>query len=49
VVPDIAAPGHKGFGTRLIEQTFAQEGDRRVDITYRTGGLVCDISCTLRS
>jgi two-component sensor histidine kinase len=48
-VPHVASPERKGFGTRLIEQTFAQESDRRVEMKYLPGGLVCEMSCTLKT
>jgi len=48
-VAQISAPERKGFGTRLIEQTFAQESDRRVEMKYLPGGLICEMSCTLKA
>ena len=37
--PAVTAPGRKGFGSLLIEQSFSGEGESRVD--FRPDGLCC--------
>ena len=42
--PPVLPPGRRGFGTRMIQQVLAQEFQGRVDVEYRTDGLLCQIS-----
>jgi PAS domain S-box-containing protein len=41
--PPVGPPGHKGFGSRLIENGLAQELDGEVRLAYEPAGVVCDI------
>lgn len=41
--PPVSPPGHKGFGSRLIERMLAQELDGEVSLSYEPGGAVCEI------
>ena len=36
----MAAPSHKGFGSRIIEQALAHEFDGTVTMDFRADGLV---------
>jgi PAS domain S-box-containing protein len=38
--PAVAAPVHKGFGSRIIEQALAHEFEGRVEMDFRREGLV---------
>jgi two-component sensor histidine kinase len=39
--PPVHPPGHKGFGTRMIERSFAEEDHAGVRIDYLADGLIC--------
>ncbi|MDB5418163.1 MAG: signal transduction histidine kinase [Phenylobacterium sp.] len=45
--PKVAAPSHKGFGSRLLERGLAGELNGQVSVDYRPGGLVCVIRAKL--
>jgi PAS domain S-box-containing protein len=42
--PPVTPPGRKGFGTRLIERSLAQERDSGVRLDYEPAGAVCRIT-----
>jgi two-component sensor histidine kinase len=42
--PPVRAPGRRGFGSRLVEQSLAGVGGR-VTVTYDAAGLVCILEC----
>src|SRR5512141_3142393 len=42
--PPVKPPGHKGFGSRLIERGLAQDLDGEVHLDYAPAGLVCQIT-----
>ncbi len=42
--PPVQAPGRRGFGSRLVEQSLAGVGGR-VTVTYDAAGLVCILEC----
>src|SRR6185312_13165136 len=42
--PPVKPPGHKGFGSRLIEGGLAQDLDGKVHLDYEPAGLVCQIT-----
>lgn len=41
--PSVAAPRHKGFGSRLIERGLAQELNGSVQLSFDHSGLICEI------
>jgi len=45
--PPVQAPRRTGFGTRLIQRGLAADLNGRVQIDYRTEGLVCQIEADL--
>jgi two-component sensor histidine kinase len=45
--PAVAAPLHKGFGSRLIERGLAQELGGEARIEYRPEGVWCEIRARL--
>jgi two-component sensor histidine kinase len=45
--PAVAAPRHKGFGSRMIERGLASELHGDVRIEYRPEGVVCSIDAPL--
>ena len=45
--PPVAEPSRRGFGTRLIERSLAQELDGDVTIAFAPGGVVCTIDAPL--
>lgn len=45
--PPVAEPTRKGFGTRLIERSLAQELHGDVSIAFMPAGLICSIRATL--
>ncbi|UHC20102.1 PAS domain-containing protein (plasmid) [Methylobacterium currus] len=45
--PILSAPQHKGFGSRLIERSFAAEVGGEVKLTYAPTGLVCRLEASL--
>jgi PAS domain S-box-containing protein len=42
--PAVAAPGRKGFGSRLLERGLAHELNGRVELAYHPTGVVCTIA-----
>ncbi|WP_407529166.1 PAS domain S-box protein [Methylobacterium oryzisoli] len=47
--PILVQPAHKGFGSRLIERSFAAEVGGEVKLTYAPTGLVCRLEAPLAS
>jgi two-component sensor histidine kinase len=45
--PPVAEPGHKGFGTRLLQRGIANELGGAVEIRYEVSGLCCVIDTPL--
>lgn len=45
--PPVAPPSRRGFGSRLIERSLAQELDADVAIDFRPSGVVCTIRAPL--
>lgn len=45
--PPVAPPGRRGFGTRLIERSLAQELGGTAEIAYAPSGVVCVIEAPL--
>jgi len=45
--PPVVEPSRRGFGTRLIERSLAQELDGVVSILFAPGGVVCTIDAPL--
>jgi PAS domain S-box-containing protein len=45
--PPVTAPQRKGFGTRLIERSMAQESGSRVEVGYEPDGVRCAIELSL--
>jgi two-component sensor histidine kinase len=45
--PPVSVPKHRGFGTRLIERSLAQDLHGGVRIEFRPGGVVCTIDALL--
>jgi two-component sensor histidine kinase len=45
--PEVAKPGRRGFGTRLLETGLAYEMDSQVKLDYAPSGLVCTIGIPL--
>ena len=45
--PKVSRPTRRGFGSRLIEQSVAQDLGGRVDIDYAEDGVVCTIRAPL--
>lgn len=45
--PSVVQPKHKGFGTRLIERSLAQELSGEVNLTFAPTGVVCTIKALL--
>lgn len=45
--PPVDAPTHRGFGTRLIERSLAQELDGTVWIAFVPAGIVCTVDVPL--
>jgi two-component sensor histidine kinase len=41
--PPVEAPGRRGFGSRLIERSLAQDLDGRVEIAFAATGVVCTV------
>ncbi|HWT30451.1 MAG TPA: HWE histidine kinase domain-containing protein, partial [Propylenella sp.] len=40
--PPVKAPKRRGFGSRLIERSLAEDQDGRVQLTFAPNGLVCE-------
>jgi PAS domain S-box-containing protein len=47
--PLVRSPERRGFGTRLIERSLAQDLDGEVTIAFRPGGVVCAVDAPLPS
>lgn len=45
--PRVTAPASRGFGTRLIERSLAQELDGQVSIAFAPTGVICKIDMPL--
>ncbi len=45
--PAVEPPTRKGFGSRLIERSLAQDLDGEVRIEYAPTGLVCAVEAPL--
>ncbi|MDQ4136577.1 MAG: PAS domain-containing protein, partial [Pseudomonadota bacterium] len=45
--PPVAAPGRRGFGSRLIERSLASDLGGRADLQFHAGGVVCTIEALL--
>lgn len=41
-------PARRGFGTRLIERSLAQDLEGEVRLTFASTGLVCAISALVQ-
>jgi PAS domain S-box-containing protein len=42
--PPVTPPGHKGFGSRIIEGGLGQDLEGEVRLTYEPAGVVCQIA-----
>ncbi len=42
--PSVVAPRRRGFGSRLIERSLAQDLDGQVEITFAPTGVVCTVN-----
>lgn len=47
--PILTQPTRKGFGSRLIERSFAAEVGGQVKLTYAPTGLICRLEAPLAS
>jgi two-component sensor histidine kinase len=47
--PPVRSPERRGFGTRLIERSLAQDLDGQVTIAFRPGGVICTVDASLLS
>jgi PAS domain S-box-containing protein len=45
--PEVAPPSRRGFGSRLIERSLAQELEGQVTMEFRPTGVVCTIDAPL--
>jgi two-component sensor histidine kinase len=45
--PSVQAPARRGFGTRLIERSLAQELNGEVRILFEPTGVVCTVDAPL--
>jgi len=45
--PQVSLPKHRGFGTRLIERSLAQDLNGGVEIHFEPPGLTCTVSAPL--
>jgi two-component sensor histidine kinase len=45
--PSVQAPARRGFGTRLIERSLAQELNGDVRILFKPTGVVCTVDTPL--
>ena len=43
----VEAPGRRGFGSRLIERSLAQDLDGEVRITFELSGVVCTVNAPI--
>lgn len=46
--PPVVPPSRRGFGSRLIERSLAQELEGQVTITFEPDGVICSIEAPLR-
>jgi two-component sensor histidine kinase len=47
--PVVQMPGHQGFGTRLIERSFASQLEGVARLTFEPSGVVCLLDIPLTS
>jgi two-component sensor histidine kinase len=47
--PPVTAPRRRGFGSRLIERSLAQDLDGEVKIAFEPAGVVCSVDAPLTS
>jgi two-component sensor histidine kinase len=47
--PLVKAPLRRGFGTRLIKRSLAQDLDGKVELSFAPTGLVCTVEAPVRS
>lgn len=45
--PPVSPPSRRGFGTRLIERSLAQDLGGEVSLTYEPSGVICVVSASL--
>jgi two-component sensor histidine kinase/PAS domain-containing protein len=45
--PPVDAPGRRGFGSRLIERSLAQDLDGKVEIDFAPHGIVCTVDAPI--
>jgi len=45
--PPVTPPKRRGFGTRLIERSLAQDLNGRVVIAFEPTGLICTVDAAL--
>jgi two-component sensor histidine kinase len=45
--PPVAPPSRRGFGTRLIERSLAQDLNGEVQIEFASAGLRCSVTAPL--
>ncbi|WP_243368270.1 HWE histidine kinase domain-containing protein [Microvirga solisilvae] len=45
--PHVSAPTHRGFGTRLIERSLAQDLNGKVEIQFAPSGVTCTVDAPL--
>lgn len=46
--PAVGPPRHRGFGTRLIERSLAEELGGATKMEFRPDGVWCEITARLR-
>ena len=46
--PPVQAPARQGFGSRLIQRTFAAQTGGSASVTYDPAGVVCEITAPIR-
>jgi two-component sensor histidine kinase len=47
--PPVSVPAHRGFGTRLIERSLAQELQGRVQLAFEPTGLLCTLDAPVQT
>jgi two-component sensor histidine kinase len=45
--PPVEAPTRRGFGTRLIERSLAQDLNGRATIAFASSGVICTVEAPL--
>jgi two-component sensor histidine kinase len=45
--PPVTRPFRKGFGTRLVERSLAQDLGGKVAVAFRPGGVICTLDAPL--